>query len=273
MTLLATYPSDSSVQRQTSPATAASTVKATAMPRFNLRKRSATFGEREVTHLATVNSAFLTGIFADVANAHTESTENSTYPLAIHHLDDPQPVKKARKTMNKTMSRCGRSYKTLTQALEIVSPPSPTGICDAPNGTYFEQESVQRNDSLHYQLNCVSRCMNDNSSVKTVLNAGELIFPYLPATISNSSCSSSLTRKISDLQSSVSENVQKESYGWFVEMDKDGDQDCFQTVDSYASTASLAFLAPTAPKALNHDAEVEWAKAADTVDDVLGDFF
>ena len=39
------------------------------------------------------------------------------------------------------------------------------------------------------------------------------------------------------------------------------------------SSNDLAFLAPTAPLACNHDEEVEWAKAADTVDDVLGDFF
>ena len=48
------------------------------------------------------------------------------------------------------------------------------------------------------------------------------------------------------------------------------------TADPYAAACGvqgLAFQAHTAPKASNHDAEVEWAKAADTVDDVLGDFF
>jgi hypothetical protein len=39
------------------------------------------------------------------------------------------------------------------------------------------------------------------------------------------------------------------------------------------STTDLAFQAPTAPKAENYDAELEWATAADTVDDVLGEFF
>ena len=40
-----------------------------------------------------------------------------------------------------------------------------------------------------------------------------------------------------------------------------------------SSSTTLAFSAATAPNAVSHDAEVEWAKAADTVDDVLGDFF
>jgi len=64
----------------------------------------------------------------------------------------------------------------------------------------------------------------------------------------------------------------KESYGWFVEMD-DGENHQ-EDVDPYSSTnANLAFSAPTAPKRSNLDEELEWAKAADTVDDVLGDFF
>ena len=75
--------------------------------------------------------------------------------------------------------------------------------------------------------------------------------------------------------SSLAEINHKDSYGWFVEME-DEPQEEPSIVDAYghsSSATSLAFLAPTAPLADNHDAEVEWAKAADTVDDVLGDFF
>ncbi len=56
----------------------------------------------------------------------------------------------------------------------------------------------------------------------------------------------------------------------------DDDDEAATPVDPYkttSNTTSFAFIAPTAPKGVNHDAEVEWAKAADTVDDVLGDFF
>jgi hypothetical protein len=69
-----------------------------------------------------------------------------------------------------------------------------------------------------------------------------------------------------------------ESYGWFVTMDDDDYHTPSiapaQKADSSSSLNALAFSAATAPKGSNqHDAEVEWAKAADTVDDVLGDFF
>lgn len=78
----------------------------------------------------------------------------------------------------------------------------------------------------------------------------------------------------------------EESFGWYVDTDDDDAYPHYQSSlsdDSHrygthnssikGSTDHLAFSAPTAPKASNHDAEVEWAKAADTVDDVLGDLF
>lgn len=98
-------------------------------------------------------------------------------------------------------------------------------------------------------------------------------FPHLPATISATSCNT-LTRNQSDLQSSLAENSDKESYGWFVEMDGEYARDTTPAIyESSNKNNDLAFKAHTAPKASNYDAELEWAKAADTVDDVLGDFF
>jgi hypothetical protein len=88
----------------------------------------------------------------------------------------------------------------------------------------------------------------------------------LPSTVSSAS-NPKITRK-----GQQSPDSEKNPYGWFVEIDDDCSE---HAVDAYISSAnkSLAFVAPTAPKADNHDAEVEWAKAADTIDDVLGDFF
>ena len=109
------------------------------------------------------------------------------------------------------------------------------------------------------------------------------MFPHLPAAVSMSSSCKSLTRNSSsDLQSSLAEAQQKEAaqqeqYGWFVVTDEDDNRhDALQSkplAESGPSSSDLAFMAPTAPLASNHDEEVEWAKAADTVDDVLGDFF
>ena len=97
--------------------------------------------------------------------------------------------------------------------------------------------------------------------------------------MSNSSCGNfTLTRVLSDLQSSYTEKTyHSETYGWFVEMEDDSDEAVAAAgagIDPYtASKHDLAFTAPTAPKAENYDAELQWATAADTVDDVLGDFF
>lgn len=70
----------------------------------------------------------------------------------------------------------------------------------------------------------------------------------------------------------------EDSYGWFLALDHDVDASEEHITDAYkngneSSSAALAFQAPVSAAAgcAAHDAEVEWAKAADTVDDVLGD--
>jgi hypothetical protein len=246
-------------------------------PRLNLRKRACEPTDKVETNLVSVNSAFLSGLFADVAAAQVEPYEEScdeasspstrTKPDA--RVESNLPNKKTRLSLHRAMSRCGKSYCLLGEAAHSVA--SPTGAMT----TFFDDPAKElvrflgRQDSLHFQLNCVSDFSADNSAS----DAASVVFPHLPATISNSSCVSSLTRSVSDLQDSVLEiNDEKDSsYGWFVEMEDDDRQ----IVDPYTSskTSSLAFTAPTAPKASNYDAELEWAQAADTVDDVLGDFF
>jgi len=64
----------------------------------------------------------------------------------------------------------------------------------------------------------------------------------------------------------------KNCYGWFVEMDNDNEES--HAVDPYVqSKTDLAFKASTAPKRSGYEQDVAYAHAADTVDDVLGDFF
>ena len=263
----------------------------TSLPRFNLKKRSATVADPEDTpSLATVNSAFLSGLFADVANVQSDTPDDlsavskeTIEEPADPRLDDSRSLKKSRVTLTKSISRCGRSFRILDEALDILkAPASPTGICDVLQSktTPSTNLSSKRNDSLHFQLHCVSSKTQDGSPA--TMGAGGPVFPHLPATVSNTSCSTStLSRINSDLQSSLAEEAAasntESSYGWFVEMDDDDDAVAPNTgVNAYAmtsSSSSLAFQALSAPKATNHDAEVEWAKAADTVDDVLGDFF
>jgi hypothetical protein len=203
-------------------------------PRFPLRKRPAADATCEPNRpqkikLTTVNSDFLSGLFADVeAAAHDDS-----------RLHDCVAFKKSRISKSHSISRCMKSYTNLHDAA-LISP--------------VDHTPFDRVDSLQLQLN-------------------SLAFPHLPATVSVSSCTNSLTRNMSDLQSSLTETHDREAYGWFVEMEEPkGTADtCYY--GSSSRLQDLAFSAPTAPNAENQDDEVEWAKAADTVDDVLGDFF
>ena len=226
-----------------------------ALPRFQLRKRSPV-PEKPVGFNA-VNSAFLSGLFADVALfGNNKEQDSSKRSIRDDTRLDPQaqgPItKKSRLSLAHSISRCAMSVKNLEGLV------SPTA-CDTD---YFDP--IVRQDSLHLQLSCVG-CGSDSIS-------SAIAFPHLPATVSQSSCGG-LTRNLSDLQSSVAENETAETYGWFVEVDADGP--CNVIKDPYQDAAknTLAFSAATAPCADDHADEVEWAKAADTVDDVLGDFF
>ena len=242
--------------------TAATTTAATAnqalLPRFQLRKRS-TVLEKPLGFNA-VNSAFLSGLFADVAHTteDSSSSKRSTRDDARldQHFQAGPTTKKSRISLAHSISRCAMSVKNLEGMV------SPTA-CDTD---FFDPIVLARQDSLLLQLSCVGASTGDSA----------IAFPHLPATISQSSCSGSLTRNLSDLQSSVAENEMAETYGWFVEVDADGPihvvKDPYQDAAAAAKN-TLAFSAATAPCADDHADEVEWAKAADTVDDVLGDFF
>jgi hypothetical protein len=262
----------------------------TPVPRFSLRKRSVN-SDRPKAMLSTVNSAFLSGLFADVAKTQVEF-ENADSQDISPEDSDPRtnqslPAKKSRVSMTKARGRSCKSMMSLRDAL--VSPPSSPDPPSRDTVNLFDVLSfpatpvsdMERKDSLLFQLHCVSSSSSNESSVapstKMILDAATLEFPHLPATISATSCNT-LTRNSSDLQSSTTEKSQKESYGWFVEMDEEEENvhvPTSTTTAPYVSTSvgELTFKAPTASKASNHDAEVEWAKAADTVDDVLGDFF
>lgn len=261
------------------------------LPRINLRKRSAVKGTKNRDHgansnefkiLPTVNSAFLSGLFADVAVASShDDDDNEPHAEPPHHVvesepEEPRPLKKSRLSLARSISRCAKSFANLAEQ-ETICQVSPTGVTEIFSEVSSDAPRLplmKSSDSLHFQLNCVSPTETAATTTLTpgyvIHKAGELVFPHLPATVSNSSCST-LTRNLSDLQSSLAENENKESYGWFVVTDEV--QSFRATVDPYANTTKLAFEAPTAPHADNQEAEVEWAQAADTVDDVLGDFF
>lgn len=256
--------------------------------RFNLRKRS---HDPKKVNLSSYDSDFLGGLFADVARVAQSEDAGEEAPCLPDptvaeedaRLDHSLSVKRSRVSLTKSFSRCGRSYKNLAEVS------SPVGVdtfptTQAPATKTFEPSyspSMERMDSLHFQLNCVDPSVSPKS-VKSVVDIIDMAFPHLPATVSESSCNKQqdLTQSSGPAvpDSETSSSSPQESYGWFVDLDStDDDETQDLPSDPYSRTSSsldLAFTASTAPKRVStHDAEVEWAKAADTVDDVLGDFF
>lgn len=252
--------------------------------RFNIRKRNVD-SDNDKMSLSSYNSAFLSGLFADVAKASTIQEEDA-------RLDPNLSIKRSRTSLTKSVPRSGRSCKNLMSIASAVGAHmfSSERVIHSKTLPGLDPSccsTVERIDSLQFQLNCVSsnphlpsvspRGVKEIVDLKNrVIDIIDLAFPHLPATISESSCEKQDLTPKSDRQVSDYEKTPTETYGWFVDLDDGNDDGDFDKVDAYARSASsdLAFSAPTAPKRVsNYEAEVEWAKAADTVDDVLGDFF
>jgi hypothetical protein len=251
-------------------------------PRFSLRKR-AIRNEQDVVNLSSYNSDFLSGIFADVAKANVLSELGISQKRGFEHINSDAPDehanvsavrnKKSRTALNRCLSRVGASTINLTQLTQIQS---PKGINEFFGVAQIKPASEARkslakghnHDSLAFQLNCVAG--EDDG------DAAKVAFPNLPATVSDSSCDTGLTRAKLVRHVATPENDTKESFGWFVDLDDHQttpDPEARCGLPYIVSSTDLAFQAPSAQKRINDDAEVEWAKAADTVDDVLGDFF
>lgn len=322
--------------------------------RFTLRKRSARPDEKcsnaafGATNADVYNADFLSGLFADIAQASVLSELEIPSPTAsasqtVHDVDSSfssissssasdatptaitetntdtiftRPSKKSRLalSLNATPFRARPSVKNLLQLPAEDGTKSPRSM---------SEELRQHNNSLAMQLSSLSSSYDDAAveagaaataahsthevspspegspvSEKQVIrknladDAVRLAFPNLPHTVSLSSCVSGSSRSDSGkLRRQVSEldetSESKDSnFGWFVDLDEyhgaaNGEATNSGSVQvPYAvSSDNLAFKAPTAPALLasteiaDHEAEVEWAMAADTVDDVLGDFF
>lgn len=238
---------------------------------LDLKKRANKNDLKRAT-LSSVNSAFLDGLFADVAQTQGDSFSSVSHSPCQDECDprgdSSKSYKKTRLSKSKSLSRCGKSFLWL-------EPSTVSSEFDSFFSSMVTPGATMRNDSLEFQLSCVSdsSCSSVDSSTMGTTATAKLAFPKLSSasTCANSS-SAILCRKVSDLQVHVTyDSSPKESYGWFVEMDEDVQ---INSVEPYkTATGALAFSAPIAPNAATFDAEVEWAKAADTVDDVLGDFF
>jgi len=264
--------------------------------RFTLRKRSIRHNSDGV-HISTYNSDFLNGIFADVAKISELSDSEGSLKRGPGHLganpsdDEPShivydsPYKKRCTALNRSISRSRCSIMNLADLDDVQAPSakpdfsrSSTDLDESMSPGFDEIQPVAKpslkdhthHDSLAFQLGCVAGL--DSNTTSTDAAAG-IAFPNLPASVSDSSCSAGLTRVNLIKQASSPEKKLKESFGWFVDLDDNQSSETRGVLSYSVSSGDLPFQAPTAPKRHNNDAEVEWAKAADTVDDVLGDFF
>jgi len=237
--------------------------------RFKLRKR-AVRDYKDIVNLSSYNSDFLLGLFADVEQAKVLSE------LGVVTDDDSShtpPNKRSKISHDNHIVE-----NLIVEEVQALSDPSK-GLVSIFNDD--REASIESQDSLAHQLNFLSGSLPEggipcgtvsSNGLKNVVDVVSLAFPHLPATVSDSSCSAGITRATLDRHVSNPENDLRECFGWFVDLDNDHAHDDFAR-PYLSSTDDLTFKASTAPKRVHDDAELEWAQAADTVDDVLGDFF
>lgn len=210
--------------------------------RFTLRKRPTRPDDRENLTLSSYNSAFLSGLFADVAKASVlsqfqllESNKAAgTLDGTSNIIEDVRPTKRSRLSLSSYRSRAScMNLTSLSSALqspqciseitsiqeseaplEKSSQPHPESRCEEKLSTTASPSdgNLLRQDSLAFQLS-VLEGEDSDASTKATLSKGDtefkdvamLAFPNLPATISDSSCYAGLTRENSAPHVPVSE--------------------------------------------------------------------
>ncbi|KAL7462820.1 hypothetical protein ACHAXS_003193 [Conticribra weissflogii] len=265
----------------TNPLDGSSSKSSSASPRKRASDCFASYRVEESSSpfLSSYGSAFLSGIFADIAQVSGEKHGDDEFDLStsepstadedegVVNFESLQPCKKKIRTSRSTsFGGHKKSYATLSGIAEGADSEesSPTVVSPRPNKS-----------AIKIQL--------FNDQVRELQNLAFPSFPHMPVTVSSSSCTSSnhgnvVTPRDVATDSSAESDDEPSAYGWFVSTDDDDDAPTHSPeipVDTYklGSDADLAFKAATAPRAENHDVEVQQALAADTIDDVLGDFF
>lgn len=228
---------------------------------------------------------------ADLQNQASEPVSSSSETSLETEASEPP-----RKKLARCMSRNHKSFHALgklaTESSDVCTMSSSNGEGSALriSELFFPELSTKATPSAKEDS-------KGNESALKIFN--ELFVPNLPVTVSNNSCqpsnlASPYTASCDDrgfrrVSITSNEEVVKgcsgssnptsgEGYGWFVQTDSDDSGPAREIAQSvYGSSDSskdeLAFRAPVAPKRDDDQAELEWAAAADTVDDVLGDFF
>lgn len=189
------------------------------------------------------------------------------------------PMKKRKTSDSQKFTRSQKSYGSLVTAFVDIE---PSESCQPMQGSQFKSSvppdadysrgavnagfSKDFNSSLIFQLHYVSSTASSESSASPAQSLENISCPNRgESLLSNGDSGASPGSKSNQAQ-----------YGWFVELDEnDNEEAAYAAENCYKTSAGceLAFRAPTAPKRSHYEDQVEWAYAADTVDDVLGDFF
>jgi len=194
--------------------------------------------------------------------------------------------------IRRTMSRCAKSYRKLTDlSSSLFSEPAIN----------MDELDVAALSPFADPLFCLGTDFSSQECPCVLKVSASVLFPRLPTAISESSCSTKTLLSVtnpttctngadktssSDVSASTKEDTNEsvnnsKSYGWFVVLDEEEEGRFDTRVSSaknvYASGSSsenltLAFVAPTAPKgsSAEEEAELAYAQAADTVDDIFG---
>jgi hypothetical protein len=227
-----------------------------ASSRFTLQAATSTCsrGKAKMSSLglSTCNSGFLSSLLADVAIAKQQILQaNKRTSATASFVVDDEPIKRRR-----------ISTETCSPTAAVQQTNKPLNILDL-----LWEESWLAPPRYGFAL------LNHSA-------AGQRPVHSIPATVSESfqDLDEADTRVVAT-KPCASTMESEDHFGWFVDMDDDGvgmvcddSHHCHKPASQ--SRGSLAFSAPIAPKQASHnDAQVEWAKAADTVDHVLADLF
>lgn len=221
-------------------------------PKLTLRKRNSDFA------LTSYNSAFLEDLFDDIAaaqedEAKTESPDPSPTTeatLSVAYPSDHSLAKRRRVSTNKSLGRCGQSLANLASCADLAS---------------FRMGVRKKSSVVIAPKFAASKAPPKTELVATV----------------SASLSFNLDLGLAEdskPEESKNEKCQQGDFGWFIDTDDQEDfgfQKGLSASSSAPALVPLAFSASTAPVGPSEEqqAEVEWAQAADTVDEVLGDFF
>ena len=229
-----------------------------------LRKRSSSCVSSSLENqpfLSSYGSAFLSGIFADIAQALDEepaiSQDGVAFPVAVACDSVSEPLhKKARITAPTSFGRQPKSFSAQ-------SGPSEGTVSDVSSPTVVSPRIYT--SAIKIDL--------FNDSVRELQDMAFPSLPQIPNAISSSSC----TQLVAPIDEAGDHGNEHDgpSYGWFVSTDDEEaeDSEVFPFSRFPDAKPDLAFKVITAPTGANQDLEVQQALAADTIDDVLGDLF